>query len=360
MKIGILKEQTTGETRVAATPETVMKYGALGIDVWVENNAGKEAGFDNDSFLKAGAVIKENRADIFQHADILLEIFSPVSEELSNLKAGQIFIAGHTPSAENLPVLCQTGATFFALEKLPRLSRVQDMDILSSQNNLAGYKCAILALDSLNRAAPLMMTSAGTIPAAKALVLGAGVAGLQTIATLKRMGVRVFASDVRAAAKEQVESLGAQFLIVDEKANFENTAGYADKTSPEYMLKQKELITNQLKQTDILITTAWVQNKEAPLLVSAAMAENMPSNAVIVDMSGANVERPEKRADIVFIQDKNMPARIPFSSSRFYARNIYNFIALYGGAAFAFHPDDEIMKAVCLCFNGKIMEMKEQ
>ena len=358
MIIGILKN-TQPDPRVATTPEIVMKYGELGMTVFMEKDAGKAAGFPDDSYIKAGAVIKKSRAEILEKADVLIALWAPPVNELSEAKNKKIIITGYAPTKEILKAVCKTGTTFLALENLPRLSRVQDMDILSSQNNLGGYKAALLAIDSLNRAVPLMMTSAGTVPAAKALVLGAGVAGLQAIATLKRMGAEVWASDVRAAAKEQVESLGARFVDVDDKANFENDAGYASQTSPEYLLKQKERLTEQLKKTDILITTAWTGNKKAPLLVNADMVQNMPLNAVIVDMAEGNVERPTKRPDIVFIQDKNLPARVAHSASRFFARNVYKFIEFYGGARFAYHPEDEIMKTTCLCFNGKITEKKE-
>lgn len=357
MIIGVLKEIRDGETRVAAVPPIVVKYAGWGMKIAVEAAAGQKAGFPDDEYIKAGAEIC-SREEVFAKADIVLSIWGLEPEQYYMLRAGQILIAdfesGRYP--ERAEWLSHKGVTVLALEKMPRISRAQGMDILSSQNNLAGYKAALLAMNSLNRSVPMMITSAGTLPPVKSLVIGAGVAGLQAIATLKRAGSIVYASDVRAAAKEQVESLGGRFLVVDEKADFEGQGGYASEITPEYLLKQKDLITEQLKQTDILITTALTGGKTVPVLVTKEMLWSMSGRSVIVDMAGGNVEPNEKRTDILLIQDKNLAALLPDSASRLFARNIFNLLEMYGGKDFKLHLDDEILSAICICYNGKVRE----
>jgi len=359
MKIGVLKETEPGEKRVAAVPETIMKYTGMGLDVVVENNAGSEAGFCDDDYLKAGAVLTADRHEIYTKADILLRIKSVPEAEYGNLRPGQILVAdletGRFP--ERIGAFAAAGISALALEKMPRISKAQSMDILSSQNNIAGYKAALLAMDRLNRGIPLMITSAGTIPPAKALVLGAGVAGLQAIATLKRMGAVVYASDVRAAAREQVESLGGRFLVVDDEADFETSGGYAGQVSPEYLLKQKEKISEQLRQTDILITTALSGGKTVPVLVTAEMMSLLPSGAVAVDMAGGNIENNNLREDIVLIQDNNLATRVPHSASRLFSRNLLSLIETYGGGEFKLDLNDEIISAVCVCIDGRLREV---
>lgn len=357
MIIGVLKETREGETRVASVPPVVVKYAGWGFKVVVEFDAGRKAGFADDEYIKAGAETA-TREEVFAKADIVMSIRGIDPEHYYMLRAGQILIAdfesGRYP--ERAEWLSHKGVTALALEKMPRISRAQGMDILSSQNNLAGYKAALLAMNSLNRGVPMMITSAGTMAPAKSLVIGAGVAGLQAIATLKRAGSIVYASDVRAAAKEQVESLGGRFLVVDEKADFEGQGGYASEITPEYLLKQKDMITEQLKQTDILITTALTGGKTVPVLVTKEMLWSMASHSVIVDMAGGNVERNEKRPDILLVQDNNLAALLPDSASRLFARNIYNLIEMYGGKDFKLHLDDEILSAICICYNGKVRE----
>lgn len=359
MKIGILKETRNGEKRVAAIPETIKKYISWENKVIVEKNAGHAAGFIDNDYIRAGGLIVDSREQIFTEADILLSIWAPEPEEYKFLRPDQILIADFESGRylERATQLSKTGITALALEKMPRISRAQSMDILSSQNNLAGYKAALLAINALNRGISLMITSAGTIPPAKALVMGAGVAGLQAIATLKRMGAVVYASDVRAAAKEQVESLGGRFLVVTEGADFEEKGGYSGTISPEFLLKQKELITEQLKQTDILITTALSGGKSVPLLVTNSMLSVMPQNAVVVDMAGGNVEKNENmRPDIILIQNNNLASLMPDSASRLFAKNIYNLLEAFGGKNFKINLEDEIMSAICLTYNGLNME----
>lgn len=357
MIIGVLKENRGGETRVAAVGESIVKYTGWGFECLVEEKAGHKAGFSDEDYIKSGAKIV-SRDEIFAKADIIMSIWGILPESYVQLRVGQILIAdfetGRYP--EYVRELAQRGVTALALEKMPRISRAQSMDILSSQNNLAGYKAALLGINSLNRGVPLMITSAGVVSPAKALVIGAGVAGLQAIATLKRMGAMVYASDVRAAAKEQVESLGGRFLIVDEKADFEGKGGYASEITSEYLLKQKDLINEQLKQTDILVTTALTGGKNVPVLVKKEMLFGMPPHAVIIDMAGGNVESNEKRPDILLVQDNNLAALVPNSASRLFARNIQNLLEMYGGKDFKLHLDDEILSAVCICYNGKVRE----
>lgn len=359
MIIGILKETRSGEKRVAAIPETVKKYASWGWQILLERDAGMASGFVNDDYIRVGGLTTDSRSEIFAKADIILSIWGVNPEEYALLRHNQILIAdfesGRYP--ERASLLSKTGVTALALERMPRISRAQSMDILSSQNNLAGYKAALLGMDMLNRGIALMITSAGTIPPAKALVMGAGVAGLQAVATLKRMGAVVYASDVRAAAQEQVESLGGRFLVVSKGADFEEKGGYSGKISQEFLLKQKELITEQLKQTDILITTALSGGKSIPLLVTTQMLSVMPQNAVVIDMAGGNVEKNnENRSDILLVQNNNLASLMPDSASRLFARNILNLIEAFDGKNFKINLEDEIMSAICLTYNGLNME----
>lgn len=358
MKIGVLKEHKSGENRVAAVPETVMKYVALGFTVMVESQAGVAAGFENKLYADAGADITLNRKNIFDMADIILSVWGIPEHEYNLLQPKQILIADFESLKypKKIKRLAKTGVVALALERMPRISRAQIADIMSSQSNIAGYKAAMLGMNLLNRAIPLMMTAAGTIVPAKALVLGAGVAGLQAIATLKRMGAVVYASDVRASAREQIESLGGRFLSVDDNADFENQAGYAGEISEQYLAKQKQVLTEQLKQTDILITTALSAGGKAPELISAAMASVMPQYAVIVDMAGGNVASANLRADILLVKERNMAALVPDTASKLFARNVLNLLEMYGGKNFNLPPDDEILKAIAICGYQKLKE----
>lgn len=357
MNIGVLKETKNGETRVAAVPETVVKYIAQGFNVLVESGAGKASGFDDEEYIKSGAAVLKMRADVMKRSDFIFSIRRIPPQDYPYLRPGQILAADYETARypEEVRSLAAKGVTVLALERMPRISRAQSMDILSSQNNLAGYKAALLGMNALNRGVPLMITAAGTIPPAKCLVLGAGVAGLQAVATLKRMGAVVYASDVRAAAKEQVESLGGNFLLVDETADFENKSGYASEISAEYLMKQKEMVAEQLKQTDILITTALSAGKKAPLLVTSGMLGEMPENAAVIDMAGGNVELNLSREDLKIVQDNNLAALVPHSASRLFSRNILNLLEAYGGGSFRLDLKDEILAAICVCHNGKVL-----
>ena len=365
MIISIPKETIAGETRVAATPETVKKFIALGLEVSVESKAGLAAGFSDDVYLKAGAKICSSSDEVFRSADIILAINAPEADKIKLCKNGAVIVAHFNvkQNKDSLGYLAQKSLTCLALDLIPRISRAQSMDVLSSQSNLAGYKAVIKAVDEIRRAVPFMITAGGTVPPAKVLVLGAGVAGLQAIATAKRLGAQVFASDVRAAAKEQVESLGAKFLVVDVEENLESDGGYAKEASKEYQQRQKELVAKQLSQTDIAITTALIPGKKAPILITNEMLKNMPDGAVVVDLasaSGGNVEgvkdgQSTQIFGVKVIGYSQAVCDLAQTASELFARNVYNFVSTYWNKelkSFDWHLEDEIIKAACFIDNG--------
>ena len=339
MIIAVPKEIFNDETRVAATPETVKKFVALGYDVHVQSDAGSESGFHDEAYRQAGAKIVASAKEVYKSANIVIKINAPLDNEISLLKKN-CNIIGLFPSAPS-SALAKKKVTCFALNRIPRISRAQDMDVLSSQSNLAGYKAALVAMNILNRAVPFMITAAGTIPPAKVFVVGVGVAGLQAIATAKRLGAQVVASDIRPEVKEQVESLGAKFL---------------DNENPTAFL-------NQLKNSDIVITTVSIPHQKAPLLITEEMIARMKSNAVIIDMavdSGGNVEGSATQKNVnhfgvTVIGLSNPAALLPYSASELFARNVYNFVQTFFNPSSQIIPDsdDEILKAVCLMKNGE-------
>lgn len=368
MIISIPKEQKSGETRVAATPETVKKYIDAGLPVKIEQGAGEAAGFTDEEYKNAGAVIAESVEDTYRHAGIILRIWAPEADQYQYFRQGMIIIANFQARTEQdaIKAMAPTGITALALDLIPRISRAQSMDILSSQSNLAGYAAVIKGVNELNKAVPLMMTAAGTVPPAKVLVLGAGVAGLQAIATAKRLGAQVFASDVRPQVKEQVESLGGKFIDVENSENFEASGGYAKETSEDYKRRQAEAVAEQLKKTDIAVTTALIPGKPAPKLITMEMIKSMPKGSVIIDMaaeSGGNAEGSVNNETVVIggtkiIGNSNLAADIPFSASSLFARNIYNFLMpMYDKEQknVALNFDDEIIKATCVIKNGEIL-----
>lgn len=367
MIISIPKELTLGETRVACTPETVKKYVGWGMSIRLEKDAGLAAGFTNEAYLQAGAEITTNAKDTWKSSDIILKIWAPLPEEDKDITAGQTIIANFRALAnkQRMKEFARKRLTCFALELMPRISRAQSMDILSSQSSLAGYKAVLEAVDALDKAVPLMMTAAGTIPPAKVLVLGAGVAGLQAVATAKRLGAQVFASDVRPQVKEQVESLGGKFIEVASDENFETAGGYAKETSEDYKRQQQEAVAEQLKKTDIAITTALIPGHPAPRLISTAMIKEMPEGSVIVDMAssgGGNVEGSKDNATIkigsvTIIGNSNLAAGVPTSASLLYAKNILNFLApMYNPETknIVFNFEDELVKGTCICKDGQL------
>jgi NAD(P) transhydrogenase subunit alpha len=369
MKIAVPAEADKLETRVAATPETVKKFKALGADVAVQAGAGAASRIPDSEYAAAGATVG-NGAETVRDADIILKVRRPDAVEMLGYKRGAIVVAIMDPFGNEaaLKSLADAGLAAFAMELMPRITRAQSMDVLSSQANLAGYQAVIDAAENYDRALPMMMTAAGTVPAARVFVMGAGVAGLQAIATARRLGAVVTATDVRPAAKEQVESLGAKFIAVedDEFKQAETAAGYAKPMSAEYQAKQAALVAEHIKKQDIVITTALIPGRPAPKLVSAAMVASMKPGSVVVDLAverGGNVEGAKageiaKAGDVTIIGYLNVPGRIAASASALYARNLYNFVETFfdkTSKAFAINWDDELVKATVLTRDGAVV-----
>ncbi len=337
MKIAVLRERKEGELRVAATPDSVKKYIALGAQVSIEADAGLGSSISNDAYKDAGATICESLADCTQGADIVLKVRPPESDEVAVIPEGAMLIGMLEPytaqSYFNMYALKNISAV--ALELLPRISRAQSMDVLSSQSNLAGYRAVIDAVASFSKAVPMMMTAAGTVAPAKVLVLGAGVAGLQAIATAKRLGAVVSAFDVRPVVKEQVESLGAKFVEVPAEEGAETSGGYAREMSDEYKQKQAKLIHDTIIKQDVVISTALIPGKQAPVLITEEMVVDMKPGSVIVDLavaSGGNcplsvLDQVVDRHGVIIIGFSNMPSRVAIDASQLYARNVYNYIS---------------------------------
>jgi len=367
-RVAITKERRHGETRVAATPDTVKKLIALGLGVVVETRAGLTASIPDADYEAAGAEIAPTAQAALETADIVLKVGAPAEDEVAMLKRGAILVGLLDPYTERplLDALAMAGVSAFAMEFVPRITRAQAMDALSSQANLAGYRAVIEAAQVYGRAFPMMMTAAGTVAPAKVFVMGAGVAGLQAIATARRLGAVVTATDVRPAVKEQVESLGAKFVAVeDEEFKAAETAeGYAKEMSAEYQAKQAALITDHIKKQDIVITTALIPGRPAPKLVSAEQRGSMKPGSVLVDLAverGGNVAgaKPDQIADIggvKIIGYTNLPARIAADASNLYARNLAAFVGLLVGPEGALAPDleDEILKGSMLTHDGAI------
>ena len=337
MKIASLSENLNLEKRVAIIPEMVKKYKYLGFEVLLPKNYGAHLGFDNEQYISQGANIFENYKDLLSDSDILLQLDLPSDDNLSLLKENQNLIGVLNPflNKEKLEKLSKRKINNFSLELLPRITRAQSMDILSSQANLAGYKAVIESFANFEKAIPMMMTAAGTVPAAKVLVVGAGVAGLQAIATAKRMGAIVFATDVRMASKEQVESLGGKFLTVEGSENLETEGGYAKEASEEFKKKQEDLLSETLKKIDIVICTALIPGKKAPVIIKENMIKNMPKGSVIYDLAaiqGGNTAFTEadKIVDyngVKIMGEMNILNKLPISASALYAKNLFNFVS---------------------------------
>ena len=371
MKIAIVRERTEGETRVAATPETVTRFLALGAEVTLESGAGTLARFPDADYQTAGATIAPTAEAALKGADIVLTVRRPDAKLFGGVAKGALVVGGMDPygNEAQIEALAKTGVTVIAMEFMPRITRAQVMDILSSQANLAGYQAVIDAAVNFDRAFPMMMTAAGTVRPAKAFVMGAGVAGLQAIATAKRLGAIVSANDVRPAAKEQVESLGGKFIAVedDEFKQAETAAGYAKPMSAEYQAKQAALTATHIAKQDIVITTALIPGRPAPKLITKAMVESMAPGSVIVDLAaerGGNVELTEPGKVVVtpngvtIIGYTNVPGRLATSASQLFSRNLYAFIeTLFDKKtkAFAVNWDDELVKATLLTRDGAVV-----
>jgi len=367
MRIAVAREIDASENRVAATPETVKKMKGLGADVAVEPNAGRKSGIPDAEFVAAGATVTN---EAVKHADVVLKVRRPAASELARYKKGALVIAMMDPYGEDaaLKAMADAGIIAFAMELLPRITRAQVMDVLSSQANLAGYRAVIDAAAEYGRAFPMMMTAAGTVPAAKVFVMGAGVAGLQAIATARRLGAIVTATDVRPAAKEQVESLGAKFIAVEDEEfkQAETAGGYAKEMSKEYQAKQAALVSEHIKKQDIVITTALIPGRPAPRLISSDMVACMRPGAVIVDLAverGGNCELAKagevvESSGVKIVGHHNVPSRIAASASSLYAKNVFAFLEILvdkNAKALAINWDDEIIKATVLTRDGAVV-----
>lgn len=366
MKISVIKETAEYEQRVAATPETVKKMVKLGATVSVEKNAGLASSFDDQSYQDAGAAIIEDTRSLIQTADVVLGVQSPGQDTISLFKKDAVFIGLMNPytAKDQLQCYAQQNVTTFGLELVPRITRAQAMDVLSSQSNLAGYRAVIEAATVFGKAFPMMMTAAGTVAPAKVLVLGAGVAGLQAIATAKRLGAVVSAFDVRAAAKEQVESLGATFIAVEAQESAETAGGYAKEMDAAYKQRQAEKIHDTLKKSDIVISTALIPGKPAPVLITESMVQDMKQGSVIVDMaveSGGNCPLSVKnqivdRKGVKIVGYCNLAGRIAADASALFARNIFNFLNLIAATGqISIDWNDDIITGSCLTHNGTIV-----
>ncbi|MCE3233037.1 MAG: transhydrogenase (AB-specific) [Rickettsiaceae bacterium] len=370
MKLAVIKERAANETRVAVTPETVKNLTDLGISVTIEKNAGVTAGISDDDYKNAGGKIGTDVDKILSAADIVLKVQAPSTALIAHMKEGTILV-GLLASTQD-PALIKKYATSkisaFAMEYIPRITRAQNMDVLSSQSNLAGYKAVIDALAEFGRVVPMMMTAAGSIRPAKVLVLGAGVAGLQAIATAKRMGAIVSAFDVRSAAKEQVQSLGAAFIEVEAEKSEEGEVkgGYAKEMSEAYKRKQADLIHKTLKEQDIIICTALIPGRPAPVLITEKMVKDMKPGSIIVDLataSGGNCELSEQnkvveKLGVKLIGYDNMPARVPVDASRLYAKNLVNFLTPMVNKKLQkikIDFEDQIIQSCLLTHDGRIV-----
>src|SRR3979411_2488637 len=367
MKIAVAKEIDPSEPRVAASPDTVKKFKALGVDIAIEPGAGVKSGLPDSEFTAAGATVS---AEALKHADIINKVKRPDASELANYKRGALVIAIMDPYGNDaaLKAMADAGVSAFAMELMPRITRAQSMDVLSSQANLAGYRAVIEGAEAFGRAFPMMMTAAGTIPAAKVFVMGVGVAGLQAIATARRLGAVVTATDVRPATKEQVESLGAKFLAVEDEEfkQAETAGGYAKEMSKAYQAKQAELVSGHIAKQDIVITTALIPGRPAPKLVSAAQVASMKPGSVIVDLAverggnvaGARAGEGADRPRVKIVGYTNVAGRVAASASSLYARNPFSFIETLCGTSTTGHAaqwDDELVKATALTKDGAVI-----
>lgn len=370
MRIAVLSETDPAEPRVAAVPETVKKFIGLGADVTVQSGAGLKAGVLDVEYEAAGASIVGSAADAVSSADLVLKVRRPSPEEIGLLKRGASVVAIMDPYGHEaeLGAMAEAGLDTFAMELMPRITRAQVMDVLSSQANLAGYRAVIDGAAEYGRAMPMMMTAAGTVPAARVFVMGVGVAGLQAIATARRMGAVVTATDVRPATKEQVESLGAKFVAVEDEEfkQAETSGGYAKEMSAEYKKKQADLVTTHIAKQDIVITTALIPGRPAPQLVSEAMVASMKPGSVLVDLAierGGNVEGA-KSGEVVttekgvkIVGHLNVPGRLAATASSLYARNLYAFVETLidkEAKTLAVKWDDELVKATNLTRDGQV------
>ncbi|NRG17305.1 Re/Si-specific NAD(P)(+) transhydrogenase subunit alpha [Rhizobiales bacterium] len=370
MKIGVPRESEANEPRVAASPETVKKFIALGFEVTVEKGAGELSRILDKDYEEMGAKIAPTAKETLADADVVLKVRRPNAEELGLMKKGALVVATMDPYGheDEVRAMGEAGIVALAMEFMPRITRAQVMDVLSSQANLAGYQAVIEAAEEYDRAFPMMMTAAGTVPAARVFIMGAGVAGLQAIATARRLGAVVTATDVRPAAKEQVESLGAKFIAVEDEEfkQAETAGGYAKEMSEEYQKKQRELVATHIAKQDVIITTALIPGRPAPRLITKEMVASMKPGAVVVDLAverGGNVEGAKpgkivKAGDVKIVGYLNMPGRIAASASALYSKNLYAFVeTLVNKETKQLSVDwsDELVKATALTRDGSVI-----
>lgn len=370
LKIAVLKETAEAERRAAATPDTVKKYVDMGCEIRIESGAGVSASITDEAYKDSGAKITKDAAEALKGADVVLCVQPPAESVLANIRKGALLIGALAPykNAAFITKCAKAGIDAFAMEMVPRITRAQSMDILSSQANLAGYKAVVDAAEQFGRAFPMMMTAAGTVPPARVFVMGAGVAGLQAIATAKRLGAIVSATDVRPAAKEQVESLGGKFVAVEDEEfkQAETAGGYAKEMSKEYQKKQQALVEETIAKQDIVITTALIPGRPAPKLVTEAMVKSMKPGSVVVDLAveqGGNCELSEagkvvEKHGVHLMGYLNLPSRLAATATALYAKNLLNLLTLLydkEGKALAVDWDDDIVKGVALTRDGKIV-----
>ena len=357
MRIVSISEDKKIEKRVAITPDIAKKYIAIGLEVSLSENYGEHLGFKDREYKSFGVKISKDEKEIISEANVIVQLGLPSDDKISLIKENQTLIGILNPynKKEKINILVKKNINIFSLELLPRITRAQSMDILSSQANLAGYKAVIESFANFEKAVPMMMTAAGTIPAAKVLIVGAGVAGLQAIATAKRMGAIVFATDVRLASKEQVESLGGKFLTVEGDENLETEGGYAKEASDDFKKKQEQLLSETLKKIDIVICTALIPGKTAPVIIKESMIDGMQSGSVIYDLAaiqGGNTALTEVDKVIIkngvkIMGEANILNKLPTSASSLYAKNVFNFVSnLYDKKNNKIHLnlEDEIIK----------------
>jgi NAD(P) transhydrogenase subunit alpha len=365
VKVAVPKERTPEERRVALVPDTATKLVAAKLEVGVEAGAGAEAFVTDEAYQAAGAKLVSSASDLLKDADAVLKVQAPDAKEIGLLKNGAVLISFLQPATQGdiVKALAKRGVTAFSLELVPRISRAQSMDALSSQASAAGYKAVLIAAGRLGKFFPMMMTAAGTVAPARVLVMGAGVAGLQAIATARRLGAVVSSYDVRPAVKEEVRSLGATFIELPLETQ-EGTGGYAKEQSEEFLKKQRELIGEHIAKSDVVITTAAIPGRRAPLLVTADMVKGMRPGSVIVDLAsetGGNVELTQAGKevevnDVTIIGTRNIPSTMPLSTSQLYARNVANLLLhLVKDGAISLDFEDEITKGACVTHGGEIV-----
>jgi len=362
MKLSVPKETKLKENRVALTPDVVKDLVKKGFEVLIENGAGLNSFYSDEAYTAAGAQVT-SKDNIYSQADVLLKVNPPSAEEVSKMKKDAILISlmWAATNADLVSACCKAGVSAFSMDAIPRISRAQKMDVLSSQANLAGYKAVLLAADTIGKILPMMTTAAGTIKPCKVVIFGAGVAGLQAIATAKRLGAVVEVTDIRPETKEQVESLGGRFIEVKGDDSIKIEGGYVKGVSEEFLKKQQELVSKHVKEADIVITTALIPGKKAPLLVTEEMVKSMRFGSVIVDMAveqggnvvGSELNKTVQKHGVTIIGEGNLPSLLPMNASDLYAKNIQTFLYhLATHEGFKWEMEEEITKGSCIVKNG--------